>query len=53
MAVDVVGRQRFLQPGKVELAQALGPADRLVDGKALVGVRHDLVAIADGLAHGG
>ena len=51
VAVNVVGRQRLLDPGKVEVAQPLGAADRLVDGKALIAVGHDLIAIADRLAH--
>ena len=51
MAVDVVGRQRLLDPGEIELAKRPGASDRLVDRKALVGVGHDLVAVADRLAH--
>ena len=39
MPVNVVGRQRLLDPGKVELAQPRGAADRLVDGEPLVGSR--------------
>src|SRR5438128_11637783 len=52
MSIDVVGRKRLLDPGGIDLAQALGAPAGLVDGKTLVAVRHDLVAVADSLAHG-
>ena len=33
MTVEIIGRQRFFDPGEIEFAQALGAADRLVDRK--------------------
>ncbi|MNY68136.1 hypothetical protein D3C86_2058470 [compost metagenome] len=51
MTVEIVGRQRLLDPGKVELLQPGRAADRLVDGETLVAVGHDLEAIAERLAH--
>ena len=50
MTVDIVGGDRLLDPGEIELTQPLGAADRFVDAEPLVGVGHDLIAIADGLA---
>src|ERR1700722_13842116 len=53
MAVKVVRRQRLLDPGEIEVCEAAGAPDRLVERKTLVGVRHDLVAGSEGRAHGG
>src|SRR5690606_34049060 len=50
MAVYVVGGQGLFDPGEVQFAQAPGSADRLVHGKALIAVRHDLVVVAERLA---
>ena len=51
MAVAIVGRQRLLDPGEVKVGEATGPADRLVEREALVGVGHDLVVWAERRAH--
>ena len=52
VAGDVVGRQRLLEPGDAELGIGRRTAQGLGQGEALVGVDHDLEAVADGLAHG-
>src|SRR5690606_34631096 len=53
VALDVVGRQRFLEPANVERLIGAGSADGLVDLKGLVGVGEDLEAWTDCLADGG
>ena len=53
MAVEIVGRQRLLDPGEVEIGEAPGAPDRLVEREALVGVGHDLVSRPQRRAHGG
>ena len=53
MAVEVVGRQRLLDPCEVEVGEAPRAADRLVEREALIGVGHDLVVGADRRAHRG
>jgi hypothetical protein len=53
MAVKVVRRQRLLDPGEIEVGEAAGAPDRLVERKTLVGIRHDLVVGSEGCAHGG
>ena len=51
MALDVVGRQRLLEPADVGGLVKAGAADRLVDGEGLVGVGEDLEVGADRRAH--
>src|SRR5277367_3106069 len=53
MAVEVVRRQRLLNPGEIEVGEAAGAPDRLVERKTLVGVSHDLETWSERCAHGG
>ena len=53
MAVEVVRRQRLLEPGQIEVGEAAGAPDRLVERKTLVGVGHDLETWSKRCAHGG
>ena len=53
MAVDVVGGQRLLDPGKIELGKLTRAPDRIVEREPLVGVGHDLEIVAERHAHRG
>ena len=47
VAADVVGDSRLLKPDEVELLEAAGSPDRLIDAPAHVGVDHDREIVAE------
>jgi hypothetical protein len=51
MAVDIIGRQRLLEPADVELLITARPPDRLIDSESLVGIGEDLEGLPDGLPY--
>src|SRR5271156_457107 len=53
MALEVIRRQRLLDPGEIEVGETAGAPDRLVERKTLVGVGHDLETWSKRCAHGG
>ena len=53
MALEVIRRQWLLDPGEIEVSEAAGAPDRLIERKTLVRVGHDLVIGSKRRAHGG
>ena len=51
VALQVVGRQRLLEPADAELGIARRTPQRLAEREALVGIDHQLEAVAHRLAH--
>ena len=51
MAVEIVGGQRLLDPGEIEVGEAPGAPDRFVEREALIGVGHDLIVWPERRTH--